>query len=84
VVSKLHELATKKGTAPSAIALAWLLRHPGRILPIVGAKRTEHILESCAADRVELSEEEWYALVACGSKRHVISSTARQRATGAL
>jgi len=66
--SKLHELATKKGTTPAAVALAWLLRHPGRILPIIGATRTEHILESCAADRIELSEEEWYALFEAAPK----------------
>lgn len=68
VASKLQELATKKATTPAAVALAWLLRHPGRILPVIGAKRTEHILESCAADRVELSEEEWYALFAAAPK----------------
>lgn len=66
--TKLHELATKKGTTPAAIALAWLLRHPGRILPIIGARRTEHIVESCAADRVELSEEEWHALFEAAPK----------------
>lgn len=66
--TKLHELATKKGTTPAAIALAWLLRHPGRILPIIGARRTEHIVESCAADRIELSEEEWNALFEAAPK----------------
>jgi predicted oxidoreductase len=59
---KLHELATEKKTTPAAIALAWLLRHPAGIVPIIGSKRAERIVEACAADRVELSREEWYAL----------------------
>jgi predicted oxidoreductase len=59
---KLHALAAEKGTSPAAVALAWLLRHPGRVLPIIGAKRVEHIVDSCAADKVELNSDEWLAL----------------------
>jgi predicted oxidoreductase len=59
---KLHELAGEKGASPAAVALAWLLRHPGRILPIIGTKRTEHILDSCSADKIELNPDEWLAL----------------------
>jgi predicted oxidoreductase len=59
---KLQELAAAKGISPAAVALAWLLRHPGRILPIIGAKRVEHIVDACAADEVELSADEWLAL----------------------
>jgi predicted oxidoreductase len=59
---KLHELAADKGASPAAVALAWLLKHPGRILPIIGAKRTEHILDCCSADKVELNPDEWLTL----------------------
>jgi predicted oxidoreductase len=59
---KLHELAAQKGASPAAVALAWLLRHPGRILPIIGAKRTGHIVDCCSADKVELNPDEWLAL----------------------
>jgi len=62
VARKLHEMAAQKGTTPAPLALAWLLGHPGHILPIIGAKRTEHIVECCAADKVVLSREEWIAL----------------------
>jgi predicted oxidoreductase len=60
----LGELAAKKGTAPAAIALAWLLRHPAGIVPIVGPTNPEHLTEDCAADQVFLSREEWYTLLA--------------------
>jgi predicted oxidoreductase len=58
----LHEMAAEKNLTPAALALAWLLRHPGRILPVIGTKRAEHIVDCCAADEIELSREEWGAL----------------------
>jgi predicted oxidoreductase len=62
VAQRLAELAKQKDTTPSAVGLAWLLRHPFGIVPIIGATNPDHIIENCAADRVELSREEWYAL----------------------
>jgi predicted oxidoreductase len=58
----LADLASAKGTTPSAVALAWLLRHPARIVPIIGSLEPMKIIESCRADRVDLSREEWYRL----------------------
>jgi predicted oxidoreductase len=60
----LGELAEKKSTTPAAVALAWLLRHPAGIVPIVGPTNPEHLVEDCAADQVSMSREEWYALLA--------------------
>src|SRR5262249_11461853 len=62
VAQRLVDLAKEKGTNPSAIALAWLLRHPARIVPIIGTVKPEYIIENCAADRIELEHDEWYAL----------------------
>ncbi|MEL1264975.1 aldo/keto reductase [Pseudoxanthomonas putridarboris] len=58
----LRELAGARGVAPEAIQLAWLLRHPAGIQPIVGTTDPVRLADCCAADRVELSREEWYAL----------------------
>jgi predicted oxidoreductase len=62
--SVLAELARKKGSTSSAIALAWLLRHPAGIVPVIGATRSEHIADNCSADDISLSREEWYTLLA--------------------
>jgi predicted oxidoreductase len=61
---RLTEIAKTKQSTPAAVALAWLLHHPARILPITGPSTAEHIIENCAADRVTLSNEEWYDLLA--------------------
>lgn len=58
----LHQLAEEKGVTPEAIQLAWLLRHPAGIQPIVGTTDPVRLAACCAADGVTLSREEWYAL----------------------
>lgn len=63
----LKAMAAKKNTTPSAVAIAWLLRHPAGIVPIIGATRPEHITENCAADGVELTRVEWYSLLQAGA-----------------
>ncbi len=62
-------LAEKKGVGMDAILLAWLLRHPAGIQPIIGTTKPERIREACAADDVLLTREEWYALLAAGNGR---------------
>ena len=63
----IAETAKKKGTTPAVVALAWLLRHPAGIVPILGGADPEHIVENCAADRLVLSREEWYDLFAAAA-----------------
>lgn len=60
----LAELAKKKGVTPPAVALAWLLRHPAGIVPIIGTGNPQRIVANCAADDVTLTREEWYGLFA--------------------
>jgi predicted oxidoreductase len=60
----LTDVAKSKTTTPGALALAWLLHHPAGIVPITGSGTAEHIIENCAADRITLTDTEWYALLA--------------------
>lgn len=55
-------VAARHEVSPEAILLAWLLRHPAGIQPIIGTTRPDRLAAACAADRIELSREEWYAL----------------------
>ena len=55
-------LAEAKQTSKEAIVLAWLLRHPAPIQPIIGTMKPERVAASCLADAVDLTREEWYAL----------------------
>ena len=63
----IAELAETYNTNQSAVAFAWLLRHPAGIQPIVGTLKASRLAESCAADDVELSRKDWYRLLAAAN-----------------
>ena len=63
----IAELAEKYNTTKSAITLAWLLRHPAKIQPILGTMKVERIAESVLADNIELSRVDWYRLFAAAN-----------------
>lgn len=58
------ELALAKSTTPEAILLAWILRHPAGIQPIIGTTQPDRVRASVLADTITLSREEWYSLLA--------------------
>jgi predicted oxidoreductase len=47
----------------TAVALAWLMKHPSNIVPIVGSTNPGRIREAVKATEVELSREDWYRLL---------------------
>ncbi|MPN19556.1 Oxidoreductase YdhF [bioreactor metagenome] len=60
--AKLEEYSKKYGITKSAIAAAWILRHPAKIQVIAGTTNPLHLKEICAATNIDMSREEWYAL----------------------
>jgi predicted oxidoreductase len=63
IVTALDEIAKERGVTRSVIALAWLLRHPSRIIPIVGSTNPDRIRDATRATQLELTREEWYRLL---------------------
>ena len=59
---KLDELAGKYGVTPTAVASAWILRHPAKIQLISGSVSPERIREIAAGADIELTREDWYSL----------------------
>lgn len=67
--AKLKEIAEKWNVTSSAIAIAWILRHPAKIQPIVGTTNSDRLRDICKASEVILSREEWYEIYrAAGNK----------------
>jgi len=56
-------VAKRHGVGPTTVALAWLLKHPSAIMPIVGSTNPDRIRTAATADALELSREEWYRLL---------------------
>jgi predicted oxidoreductase len=59
---KIDEIAKNHSVSPTAIALAWLLRHPARFQPVTGTMKAERLKECVKAAEVTLSREEWYEI----------------------
>lgn len=60
--AKIDELAQKYNVTNSAIAIAWILRHPAKMQPILGTINAERIRGIAKAMEIELTREEWYAV----------------------
>jgi len=56
----LDELAGKYNVTNSAIAIAWILRHPANMQPILGSASPERVAQISKAADIELSRKEWY------------------------
>jgi predicted oxidoreductase len=63
LLATMDEIAKARGVRRTVIALAWLLKHPSHIVPIVGTVNPERIRDAATADDVELTREEWYRLL---------------------
>ncbi|MGY3725288.1 Predicted oxidoreductase [Granulicatella balaenopterae] len=65
----IHDLAKKYRVSDEAIAIAWILRHPAKMQPIVGTMNMVRLRGLVKALDIELSREDWYKLYcAAGNK----------------
>ena len=62
-LADLDAVAKARGVHRTVIALAWLLKHPSKIIPIVGSINPDRIREATKAAELELSRDEWYRLL---------------------
>ena len=65
----INELAEKYNVTDSAIAVAWILRHPAGIQTIIGTTNKERIAQISKASNVHLTREEWYRLYMAAGNR---------------
>jgi predicted oxidoreductase len=63
LVRLLEKTAAAYDATPAQIALAWLLKHPSGIMPILGSVTPTRIAEATRADEIDLSREDWYRLL---------------------
>ena len=58
----VRELAGAYGVSAEAIVLAWLLRHPAGIMPVLGTSRSDRLHACAGSVQVKLARDEWYRL----------------------
>ncbi len=61
-------IAEREGVTKTAVALAWILRHPAKMQVIIGTMNPEHIREACDSCKVKLSHHDWYELYLAAGK----------------
>ena len=65
-LAEIDRVAKIHGCSRMVVALAWLLKHPAGIVPIVGSTNPARIREAMQALGVEVSREDWYRLLVAG------------------
>lgn len=68
---QLNALAKIYSVQPASVAIAWLLRHPARILPIMGSNNIQRIRQFSEALKIELDRETWFQLLQAASGHEV-------------
>ena len=64
----LGEIAEREGVTKTAVAIAWILRHPAKMQAIVGTMNPQHLKDICGACKVRLSHHDWYQLYLASGK----------------
>lgn len=60
--AKLQEVADRYSVTKSAIAVAWILRHPACIQTIVGTMTPERLTAISEASNLGMTRQEWYEI----------------------
>ena len=68
-LTALQKTAADHSVSVETILIAWILRHPSKIQPVIGTCNTERVANCAAATEIDLSREEWYALWAAARPR---------------
>ncbi len=66
---QLAKIAEKYGTSKTAVVIAWLLRHPARMQPVVGTMNEGRLLECAKAAEIRLTRAEWYEIYCAAGNR---------------
>lgn len=59
---KIDEIAAKYGVTNTTIAIAWLLRHPAQMQPVIGTMNIDRLKDCIQAGEIRLTREEWYEI----------------------
>ncbi|MEE2814654.1 MAG: aldo/keto reductase [Actinomycetota bacterium] len=66
----IDRLAAKYGASPTAIATAWITRHPAHMQVVLGTTTPQRVADAAAGADIELTRAEWYELFRIGG--HIV------------
>lgn len=62
LLSVLKRIGAEHGVDETAVAVAWLLRHPATIMPVMGTNSLERVARIADATKVEMDRQTWFEL----------------------
>ncbi|MGV1917796.1 aldo/keto reductase [Rhizobium sp. 22-785-1] len=67
----LKRIAQEHSVDKAAVAVAWLLKHPAKILPVMGTNNLSRIATISDAEKVEMDRQTWFELYTLANGREV-------------
>lgn len=65
----LEKIGNKYGVSKTAMAIAWILRHPAKMQPVTGTTNLTRLADCLKAADISITREEWYEIyLAAGNK----------------
>jgi predicted oxidoreductase len=58
----IDEIAAKYEVSNTTIAVAWILRHPAQMQPVIGTMNVDRLKDCVKASNIRLTREEWYSI----------------------
>lgn len=55
----------------STVAIAWLLRHPARLIPVLGSMKRDRLARMVQALQIQLDRQDWFAVLEASEGRSV-------------
>jgi predicted oxidoreductase len=56
-------IATKYDASYSQLALAWLIKHPSNIFPVIGTTQPDRIIEAAKSVNINLDRQDWFEML---------------------
>jgi aryl-alcohol dehydrogenase-like predicted oxidoreductase len=75
LLTVLREVAVAHSATPAQIALAWVIRHPA-VAAIPGASSVEQLEHNVAAAEIELTDDQYQALVGAADRFQPVTGPA--------
>ena len=61
--TELDRLCLKYNATKDQLLLAWILKHPSGIIPVIGTTNKERIVDASKVDEIHLELEDWFKLL---------------------
>ena len=60
---EMFSKVSKYNASYSQLSLAWLLKHPSTIFPVIGTTKPERITEAAKSMEIKLDRQDWFEML---------------------